>query len=146
MAVRIDHIGSTAVTDMDARDIIDIQVSIASPELAEEIAGDLLRAGYPRIGSVTAERTMDGSTALQPMRLHASADPGRPTHVQIRVDGSHNQRFALLFVDWLNANPVVRADYLEAKRDGSAAAWIRDAHDRALSWAQGADWSPEPVS
>ena len=145
-ALRIDHIGSTAVTGMDARDIIDVQVSVASPEIADELADDLLRAGYPRVESVTADRSIDGSTTLWPKRLHASADPGRPTHVHIRSDGSPNQRFALLFVDWLNANPGVRADYLDAKRADRTAAWVLDAYGRAESWAHGTDWSPGPVS
>ena len=145
-ALRIDHIGSTAVTGMDARDIIDIQVSVATPELADELADHLLGAGYLRVGSVTVDRSLDGSKALWPKRLHASADPGRPTHVHIRPEGSPNQRFALLFVDWLNANPGVRADYLDAKRDGRTAAWILDAYGRAESWAQGTDWSPRQVS
>ncbi len=144
--LRIDHIGSTAVTGMDARDIIDVQVTVATPELADELADDLLRAGYPRVGSVTADRSVDGSTTLWPKRLHASADPGRPTHVHIRPEGSPNQRYALLFVDWLNANPGVRADYLDAKRHNGTAAWILDAYVRAESWADGTGWSPGPVS
>lgn len=144
--LRIDHIGSTAVTGMDARNIIDVQVTVATPELADELADDLLRAGYPRVGSVTADRSVDGSTTLWPKRLHASADPGRPTHVHIRPEGSPNQRYALLFVDWLNANPGVRADYLDAKRHNGTAAWILDAYGRAESWADGTDWSPGPVS
>ena len=121
-------------------------MTVASPELADELAEDLLRAGYPRVDSVSAEHSVDGSTALLHKRFHASADPGRPTHIHVRVDGSPNQRFALLFVDWLNANPGVRADYLTAKREGGAAAWILDAYGRASSWAQGTDWSPAPLS
>lgn len=145
-ALRIDHIGSTAVSGMDARDVIDVQVTIAGPELADELAQDLLRAGYPRVESITAERSLGKANALQPKRLHASADPGRPTHVHIRVDGEPNQRFALLFVDWLNANPGVRADYLDAKRAGATTSWILEAHGRAWAWADGTDWSAEPVS
>lgn len=145
-ALRIDHIGSTAVAGMDARNIIDVQVTVASPELADELADHLLGAGYPRVGSITADRSIDGSTTLWPKRLHASADPGRPTHIHIRPADSPNQRFALLFVDWLNANPGVRADYLDAKRNSRTAAWILDANGRAESWAQGTDWSAGPVS
>ncbi len=145
-ALRVDHIGSTAVAGLDARDIIDVQVTVAAPELADELTDDLVRAGYPRVESVTADRSIDGSTALWPRRLHASADPGRPTHVHIRVDGSPNQRFALLFVAWLNANPGVRSDYLDAKRHDGTAAWFLDSYDRAQSWADGTNWSPGPVS
>ena len=148
-AKRIDHIGSTAVAGMDARDIIDVQVTVASMEVADELAEDLLRAGYPRVGAITADHRFDGSTGLWPKRFHASADPGRPTHVHIRADGEPNQRFALLFVDWLEANPAVRADYLAVKRDadpGAIGRWFSDAYPRARAWADATGWSPEPVS
>jgi dephospho-CoA kinase len=148
-AVRVDHIGSTAVAGMDARDIIDIQITVASLRTADEIAGDLLRAGYPRIESITADRCYDGSDMLVAKRFHASADPGRPTHLHIRVDGDPNQRFALLFVDWLNANSGVRADYLDAKRRGGGQAvgrWLQEAHPRAWVWAGETGWPPAAIS
>ena len=155
-AVRVDHIGSTAITGMDAHDIIDIQVTVAAIRNADELAADLLRAGYPRVDSITADPRYDGSDGLLDKRFHASADPGRPTHVHIRVDGDPNQRFALLFVDWLQANAGVRADYLEVKRrsgrepggaDSAAVGrWLREAYPRAWAWAEDTDWSPRPIS
>lgn len=150
-ALRIDHIGSTAITAMDARDIIDLQVTVAALESADELAADLLRAGYPRVESITADRRYDGSNELGDKRFHASADPGRPTHVHIRVDGDPNQRFALLFVDWLEANAGVRADYLavKRKRDADQAAvsrWLAEAYPRAWAWAKDTGWSPRPVN
>ena len=148
-ARRIDHIGSTAVAGMDARDIIDVQVTVASLEVADEIAGDLRSAGYPRVGAITADHRFDGSTGLWPKRFHASGDPGRPTHVHIRVDGEPNQRFALLFVDWLGANAASRADYAAVKRDptpGVIGRWFSAAYPRAWSWADATGWSPKPVS
>ena len=147
-AQRIDHIGSTAVAGMDARDIIDIQVTVASMETADELAGDLQRAGYPKVESITADRRYDGSNGLWPKRFHASGDPGRPTHVHIRVDGEPNQRFALLFVDWLEANPAARADYLAVKRHADSETigrWFSDAYPRAWAWADATGWSPQPV-
>lgn len=145
-AVRVDHIGSTAVPGMDGRDIIDLQVTVASLEVADELAADLRNAGYPRVPSITADRSFDGSDSLWPKRFHASADPGRPTHVHLRVDGEPNQRFALLFVDWLSANPGVRADYLDIKRNGAIVQWLDDAYPRAWQWAGSTVWSPKPVS
>lgn len=144
-ALRIDHVGSTAVPGLDARDIIDVQVTVASMDSADELAEDLLRAGYPRVGPIRADRCFDGSNALWGKRFHASADPGRPTHVHIRADGEPNQRFALLFVDWLNANPGVRADYLAVKRSADNEAlggWFDDAYPRAWAWARQTGWSP----
>lgn len=148
-AVRIDHIGSTAVPGLDGRDVIDMQITVASLEVADELAEDLLKAGYPRVGSITADHRHDGSTGLWPKRFHASADPGRPTHLHLRVDGEPNQRFALLFVDWLAANPGVRADYLEVKRSRDAGVmtrWFDDAYPRAWNWAKGTGWAPASVS
>ncbi|MEI7519206.1 MAG: dephospho-CoA kinase [Mycobacteriaceae bacterium] len=141
-ALRIDHIGSTAVAGMDARDVIDMQITVASLDVADSLADDLSRAGYPRVESVTADVSFDADTdnSLWHKRFHASADPGRPTHIHIRVDGWPNQRFALLFVDWLNANPGVRADYAHAKRSGTTQQWFGDAHPRAWAWAEATGW------
>jgi dephospho-CoA kinase len=151
-AVRIDHIGSTAVPGMDAKDIIDIQVTVASLEVADELAEDLLRAGYPRVESITSDVPKPGTdAALWRKRFHASGDPGRPTNIHIRVDGWPNQRFALLFVDWLNANPGVRADYLAVKRSAAGhhdigayaeakEPWFLDAYSRAWTWAESTGW------
>lgn len=147
-AARIDHIGSTAVPGLDARDIIDVQVTVPDMDVADELAGDLLRAGYPRVRTITADTALGSSDHLQPKRFHASADPGRPTHIHLRTDGTPEQRFALLFVDWLAANPGVRDDYLAVKRAGPhhAARWIGAAHPRAWSWAEATGWTPTAVS
>jgi dephospho-CoA kinase len=88
-------------------------------------------------------------------RIHASADPGRPTNVHIRVDGWPGQRFALLCVDWLTANPQERADYLAVKREAERGAggdissyaaakepWFLDAYRRAWEWADSTGWRP----
>ena len=147
-AVRIDHIGSTAIAGLDARDVIDVQITVASLEMADELADALRQAGYPRVDSVTADVRFADATdsALWHKRFHASADPGRPTHVHIRVDGWPNQRFALLFVDWLAANPGMRTEFVAAKRSGTTQQWFADAHRRAWAWAEATGWSPTPVS
>lgn len=166
-AVRIDHIGSTAVAGMDARDVIDVQVTVASLDVADELAPALLAAGYPR-APVTEDRAKpDGRStigefdhvndeALWRKRLFSSADPARPTNVHVRVAGWPGQQFALLFVDWLRANPQVQQDYSAVKRgvaaqdwNGSGAAyaegkepWFLDAYRRAWEWADSTGWRP----
>ena len=118
-AVRIDHIGSTAVPGMDAKDVIDVQITVDSLDTADELAGALLTAGYPRVGQITADlskpdarSTVDSfnysdDVSLWHKRFHASADPGRATNLHLRVEGWPGQQFALLFTDWLKANPAV---------------------------------------
>ncbi len=46
-ALRVDHIGSTAVEGMDAKDVIDIQVTVESLAVADELVGALTEVGYP---------------------------------------------------------------------------------------------------
>lgn len=164
-ALRIDHIGSTAVPGMDAKDVIDVQITVASLDIADALADDLLRAGYPRAEAITADVAKDGPRSTDPTfdrvpdpglwqkRFHGSADPGRPTNIHIRVAGWPNQQFALLFGDWLRANPAVRADYLAAKRIAAGHGdieryvaakepWFLDAYHRAWLWADETGWAP----
>lgn len=166
-ALRVDHIGSTAVPGLAAKDVIDMQITVESLAVADELAEPLLSAGYPRIERIAddvaksaARSTVDrydgdDDPALWSKRTHASADPGRPTNVHIRVDGWPNQQFALLFVDWLKADADARADYLSVKRaadqDGGGdiadyvavkEPWFLDAYRRAWEWADSTGWKP----
>ncbi|WP_102417608.1 dephospho-CoA kinase [Mycobacterium sp. 4858] len=169
-AIRVDHIGSTAVPDFPAKDVIDMQITVESLAVADELAESLLAAGYPRIESITSDVAKpDARSAVErydhtddatlwDKRIHASADPGRPTNVHIRVDGWPNQQFALLFVAWLSADADARADYLSVKRSAEIEAgggdtapyvavkepWYADAYRRAWAWADSAGWRPEP--
>jgi dephospho-CoA kinase len=154
-ALRIDHVGSTAVPGLDAKDVIDVQVTVESLDVADELGSALTTAGYPKVESIVADVAHTDDSALWQKRFHASADPGRPTNVHLRVDGWPNQRFALLFRDWLRAEPDVRAEYLEHKKRIAGAGhqtpgdyadakepWFADAYGRALAWAERAGWSP----
>jgi dephospho-CoA kinase len=161
-ALRIDHIGSTAVEGLDAKDVIDMQVTVASLDVADELAESLTSAGYvhrpithdegkPAARSTVAEFDNADDESLWQKRIHASADPGRPTLVHLRVDGWPNQQFALLFVDWLAANRDAREHYLAVKRDAEQAGdiasylaakepWFTDAYREAWAWADASGW------
>lgn len=166
-ALRVDHIGSTAVPGLAAKDVIDMQVTVESLAVADELAEALLAAGYPRIERIVDDVAKSGARstvdrydgdddpALWSKRIHASADPGRRTNVHVRVDGWPNQQFALLFVDWLKADADARAEYLSVKRGadddggGDIAAyvavkepWFLDAYRRAWEWADSTGWKP----
>jgi dephospho-CoA kinase len=165
-AIRVDHIGSTAVRGLDAKDVIDVQVTVESLGVADELSDALLAAGYLAVDDVTADVPKPHPRSTNPAfdrrddptlwhkRCRASADPGRPTHVHIRVDGWPNQQFALLFVDWLDANPEVQADYLAVKRKAEAGhpttahyadakePWFADAYRDAWAWADQTTWQP----
>jgi dephospho-CoA kinase len=168
-ALRVDHIGSTAVPGLDAKDTIDIQVTVESLSAADELAGSLLSVGYPCIDHITADVAKPDARStfsrydhsddpgLWQKRIHGSADPGRPTNVHLRVDGWPEQQFALLFVDWLVANPDVQDEYRAVKRQAEQAAapggdikrylavkepWFFEAYRRAWAWADESGWRP----
>jgi dephospho-CoA kinase len=161
-AIRVDHIGSTAVPGIDAKDVIDVQVTVTSLAVADRIADALVGVGYPRNDRITADVAKSdarstvakfdhsGDTLLWRKRIHASADPGRPAHVHVRVDGWPNQQFALLFTDWLTQHPVVQEEYLAVKRAAEGSPqyadakepWFLDAYRRAWDWADSVNWRP----
>jgi dephospho-CoA kinase len=165
-AVRIDHIGSTAVPGFDAKDVIDIQVTVASLDDADALAEPLRRIGFPRNANITADNPKpaygiggEADPALWTKRFHGSADPGRTANIHIRVDGWPGQQFALVFRDWLIADADATAEYLEIKRAADLAAkgrsdyqsaietyigvkepWFDRAHVRAWEWAERTGW------
>ncbi|NUS45383.1 MAG: dephospho-CoA kinase, partial [Mycobacteriaceae bacterium] len=157
-AVHIDHIGSTAVPGLDAKDVIDIQVMVPDLDTADALAEPLADAGFPPVAHVRADNPKPGTDPdAWAKRLHAGADPGRPATVHLRAEGSPAARFALVFRDWLRADPAARAEYLRLKQDAAAAAagltghqaavaylkvkepWFDSAYPRALAWSAGRD-------
>ncbi|BBY83813.1 dephospho-CoA kinase [Mycolicibacterium pulveris] len=146
--LRVDHIGSTAVVGMDAKDVIDVQATVASLEDADALAEPLAGVGFPRRDDITADVAHTDDPRVWRKRLHCAADPGRPANIHIRVDGWPNQQFALLFTDWLRANPGVREEYLKAKRHALSTVdyvqakepWFLDAYRRAWEWASTTGW------
>ncbi|MEU4417051.1 dephospho-CoA kinase [Nocardia salmonicida] len=128
-AVRIDHVGSTAVHGLPAKDIIDIQVAVADMATAESLTDALTAGGFPPATRVThdnpkpSEGDPDGADLTRwGKRLHGNADPGRPANIHLRVQDSLGQRFALDLRDWLRANDSARAEYLAVKRGAELAA------------------------
>lgn len=118
MAWRIDHIGSTSVPGLAAKDIIDIQVTVADiglshlPQLMES-SGFVHR---PRVTTDLLVGVPSGSPELRKMFFREP--PGeRPANVHIREIGRVNQRYALLFRDYLIANPAIRDAYAQMKKE-----------------------------
>jgi dephospho-CoA kinase len=156
---RVDHTGSTSVAGLAAKDVIDLQVTVGSIEDADALAEPLADAGFPRLDGIQRDnpKAYAPDPAQWAKRLHVSADPGRIANVHIRVEGSPGWRFALLFPDWLRANPGELADYEALKRTLSAQyiqdedsdsygeakeAWFDEAAVRAEQWADRTDWHP----
>ena len=117
-ASRIDHIGSTAVPGLAAKDVIDLQVTVASLAEADRLAPAFQRAGYVPAPYRHDHRPAGDSSdpALWEKRLWQSPPGGRRVNVHVRVAGWPNQRYALLFRDYLRARPDAAAAYARLKR------------------------------
>lgn len=118
----VDHIGSTSVPGLAAKDVIDLQVTVADPGTADRIAPLLAAAGYPAVPGITHDKPKPSlpDAGQWEKRFHANADPGRPVNLHVRAAGSAGWRYALQFRDWLRAEPSAVRLYEEHKRELAA--------------------------
>jgi GrpB-like predicted nucleotidyltransferase (UPF0157 family) len=122
-ALRIDHIGSTAIPAMDAKDVLDVQVSVTDLDDAQEhFQAPLDGLGFARRPDrhdhVPAGRSDD--PALWVKRYWRRRDASDDVNLHVRVSGSPNERLALLFRDWMCAHPDAVAAYSAFKRSLAA--------------------------
>lgn len=116
LALRIDHIGSTAVPGLAAKDIIDIQITVR--ELTPTLENALNFAGYQRVSHITQDHLPPGKNdeAHDWLKWFFQPSPAqRPVNVHTRMLGRANQRYALLFRDYLRACPAIAQAYAQVK-------------------------------
>lgn len=120
LALRVDHIGSTAVPGMAAKPVLDLQVSVAALDAAAAafdaplLALGLVRWPYEH-DHVPAGR--DDPPQLWAKRLWSRGrDAAEPVNLHARVAGSQGERLALLFRDWLRAHPQAVPAYARFKQ------------------------------
>jgi dephospho-CoA kinase len=152
-AQRADHIGSTAVPGLAAKDVIDLQVVVDDLDVAAEVAEDLAAVGLMRRPGRWWDNTRDGTT--RDKAFAQSADPGRPVNCHVRPADSPTWRDALLLRDYLRDVPGVAGDYARLKRELAAAPhesiddyaeaktpWMRFTLAAADAWAGRTEWTP----
>ena len=117
-ARRIDHIGSTSVPGLPAKDVIDVQVTVADGDALERVSGALAERGWRRMVPASDHHVpgLPGDAAEWHKAFFDEPEGERPTHVHVRIDGRANQRYALLFRDYLRAHPDAAATYAQVKR------------------------------
>lgn len=157
LALRIDHIGSTAVPGLAANDIIDVQIAVA--ELSDELLKRLSSLGYTRAVNITVDHRPpnDESPAAHWQKwFFRPPQNQRPTNTHVRILGHANQQYALLFRDYLRAHPATAAAYAELKRqlarelrDRSRYPDVKDPavdliYLAARDWAAVTGWQPGP--
>ena len=160
LILSVDHIGSTSVPGLPAKDVIDLQVAVRDLEAADTLTPLLAAAGFPAVRGVEADtpkpNAPDRSAWLK--RFHANADPCRAVNVHVRPVGSAGWSYALMFRDWLRNDPSAVTLYgahkahLAAQHAGSATTrayaeakepWFTDdAWPRMSAWAEATGWEP----
>lgn len=164
LAERVDHIGSTSIPGMAAKDILDVQVSVADLDEAarafdEPLAGLGFEPGpfeFDHVPShfdhVPAGRDDDPRQWSKRFWSRRGRPPAVNLHVRRR--GSPNERLALLFRDWFRAHPDAIAGYAAFKVALSAAVpdveVYSDIKDpvvdvviaAAEEWAEAVGWHP----
>lgn len=115
-AESVEHIGSTAVPGLPAKDVIDLQVGVRSLGDADdpEFVAAMRAAAYLLVPDNTGDSPHGPGDWSK--RYYGGCDPGRVVHVHVRVVGSPGWQWALEFRDRLRADANVRADYLAEKR------------------------------
>jgi len=117
LALRIDHIGSTSVSGLAAKDIIDIQVTVA--DFSDELRQLITVLGYWHHSEVTQDHCPATAKADEnewKKWYFREADGNRRVHIHVRLPGRLNQRYPLLFRDYLRAHPAMADSYAELKR------------------------------
>jgi GrpB-like predicted nucleotidyltransferase (UPF0157 family) len=120
LAVRVEHIGSTAVPGMAAKPVFDVQVSVVDLRAAvAAFDGPLAEAGFVRLPyerDHVPAGCADGPESWV-KRFWCLRGPGvvEPVNLHCRVVGSPNERLALLFRDWFRAHPAAVPAYAAFK-------------------------------
>jgi GrpB-like predicted nucleotidyltransferase (UPF0157 family) len=145
LAVRIDHVGSTSVVGLDAKPIIDIQISVFNYD-------DVLnyKSKIEKVGFVLREENPDKT------KRYFREIPGtRRTHIHVRKAGSFSEQITLLFRDYLREHPRDGLRYAEEKHrlmelfnnerpkyvEGKGPI-VWDIIQKAYIWSQEMGWKP----
>ena len=146
IAVRIEHVGSTAVAGLDAKPIIDIQVGVPDVDDEPRLTPRMQTLGYELRVREPSEHLMYRNAA-------------RDVHVHMWIAGSEHERRHLVFCDWLRRSPQDRALYAATKHALARHVW-QDLNDyasakddviaqimvRVEGWAGASGWAfPAPL-
>jgi GrpB-like predicted nucleotidyltransferase (UPF0157 family) len=160
LALRIDHIGSTSVPGLAAKDVIDVQVTLRDFSCTPQLLTALGSLGYMLVPEITRDHLpplyQGPDTDWEKCYFRPPANQ-RPTHLHVRALGRPNQRYPLLFRDYLRAHPVASAAYAQIKTslsklhpdDGAFYYAIKDpicdiVIDAAEDWARTTGWQMGP--
>jgi GrpB-like predicted nucleotidyltransferase (UPF0157 family) len=157
LAQRVDHIGSTSIPGMAAKDILDMQVSVADLRQAEAAFGNPLAGLGFGLLPIQRDHVPAGSgddQSLWVKRLWRRRGRLGDVNLHVRRAGSPNERLALLFRDWFRAHPAAIAGYAAFKQVLAGVAADTDIYSdikdpvvdvviaAAEEWATATGWTP----
>ena len=123
LALAIHHIGSTSVPGLAAKDVIDLQVSVAALDPIAPLAAAISAAGFqlwPDIGEDHVPFGANPNPSLWRKWYARNREGGRRNNIHLRIRGLPNQRYPLLFRDYLRANAAAAGTYALIKRELAA--------------------------
>lgn len=159
LALRVDHVGSTAVPDLAAKDVIDVQAQVSDLDDPALVTA-LTTAGFVhRADNTGDEPHADTAPQLGPddwRKLYFREAAGdRRVHVHVRRNGAASARNTLLMRDFLREDDAARRDYgafkiaLAQKTESDRLAYqaikrpfISTVLRSAESWAELHHWAP----
>ncbi len=157
LALRIDHIGSTSVPGLAAKDVIDLQITVEA--LSEELILKMNELGYILPEGNWRDHAPPGQNGPESdwaKLLFRPPPHQRRTNTHVRVAGRPNQRYPLVFRDFLRSHPKMAEAYAELKRrlaahlaDGNCYPEVKDPavdliYFSAETWAAQSLWQPGP--
>lgn len=113
LALRIEHVGSTAVPGLAAKPIIDIQVSVASLTPLAPHAAALGRLGYAHVALGEFDK-------VYPYFVKPAEWPSTH-HVHLCEAGGEQEARHIAFRDYLRRHPAVCEQYVQLKQQLAAA-------------------------
>jgi GrpB-like predicted nucleotidyltransferase (UPF0157 family) len=112
--VAAHHIGSTAVPGLAAKDIIDIQITVAC--LGDRSERLIERAGFEPVRPVADHCPPGQSLPAEQLAKWLYKFVGRPANVHVREAGRFNQRYPLLCRDYLRTHKPAADAYAAIKQ------------------------------
>lgn len=110
----IDHIGSTSVPGLAAKDCVDVQVRVAAIQEARQV-GLLAAIGFRCRPEPWNRAEISGGQECRKL-VFAPPVGARRCNVRLRREGEPNCRYALLFRDYLRADEAARRQWGAFKR------------------------------
>jgi len=123
LAISIDHIGSTSVENLEAKDRIDVQITVneISDKLKMELDLNLERHGFLKSKYYKDHRPIDDySNENEWEKLYISGkhpDFNFLSNIHVRVLGRENQKYPLLFRDYLRNHKEMAIIYEKCKKE-----------------------------